>query len=262
MPVSGLALQPEELAIDEGHEVGFELAAILQHALDVGEQLEIAFGHRGPKALVQDREDVDLEPAAREELPDLAVLGGDDAQLLLGGSVVVEVLEHAVAMQQGAELHRSRARGLAVAVDIDPLATTGGDTALDLLVELGKQVEVGAEVTRKMLEGLVAVQVILPFVDHDLAGLQVVHHDAGGRVIGDFPRQGTPRRLVPTRPPIAITAVTTVATITAVSTVAAATSATTASAAAPSAAWRSLIPRHDRATPIPECFSKECDFFF
>ena len=133
--------------------------------------MEFLFTHRSAQAFREHCKDVNLKPSTGKELTNLSILSGNDTQLPLRASVVVEIFEHAVAMQQSSKLHRSGTAGLGITIDVNALSTTGSDTALHLFVELRKQIEVGTQVTGKVLESFIAVEVILPLVNHNLAGL-------------------------------------------------------------------------------------------
>ena len=254
LPVAGLALQPEELVTDGSHQVRFELAAIRKHTLDVVEHLELGRAHGRTQALRQHRGDVDLEPTPGQELADLAILGGDHAQLFLRRTVVVEILEHAVAMQQGSELHRCGTRSLRVVVDVDPLTTPGGHTALDLLVELGEQIEVRAEVPREMLESLVAVEIILTLVDHDAAGLEVVDEQTHRRIVRRGFRQGPALGLIPT-PSLAVALLITIS-------IAISGGSAAASAATSAPTSGGITSPWSSTSPLTEGLSEEFDFVF
>ena len=188
LPVAGLALEPEQAAVDCGHDVGLELAAVRQRTLHVVEQLVLGRAHRRAQAPRQQARHVNLKPAAGQELADLTILGRDHAQLLLRRAVVVEILQHAVPVQQGAELHRRRPLGRSEAVDVNPLAAPGRHATLDLLVEVGQRLEVGAEVAGEMLKGLVPAEVVLPLIDQDAPVFEVVDQQTGGRVVRHRPR--------------------------------------------------------------------------
>ena len=188
LPVAGLALQPEHAPLDHGHDVRLELAAVRQRALDVVEHLVLGRAQVRAQPLRQQHAHEDLQPAAGQELPGLAVFGRDHAQRLLRRAVIIEILQHSVAVQQRAELHGRRPLLVAEVLHLELGSAAARDQALGLLVEGRQQVEVRAEVAREVLEGLVAVEVVLTLVDEDPALLEEVHQRTGGRVLGRRPR--------------------------------------------------------------------------
>ena len=84
--MAGLAFDPEHLALNHRHEIGFKFAAIKigalwQGAFDILQHLIIGCVARALELAHQHPGDINLKPAASQELSGRAVFRRDDPQL-------------------------------------------------------------------------------------------------------------------------------------------------------------------------------------
>jgi hypothetical protein len=106
--------------------------------------------------------------------------------------MIVEIFEHAVAMQQSAKLNRRRAFALRPTVNRNAASAICGDLLFHLVVKLSKRTVVLTEMTREMLKGLVAVKIVLALKHNNFVLLKVVNKDANWGIIWRLFRQRTP----------------------------------------------------------------------